>query len=286
MAFVPSYTNDIFVSYSHIDNAPMADRRGWVDVFHEHLENFVNVHFGRRTSVWRDPRLEGGEIFSDEIEQQLRASAVLVSVLSPGYVNSVWCNRELLGFTDTARAQGRLRVGNLPRVQKVLRLPIDAKALPELMDEFMGTSFYRVDAASQRVRDLLLDDDPRAMQIYLARVDDVAQSLARLLREMAEPAAVAPPPPRGRVFVAWCTADLAVEREGVVRELASRGWEVVPAGPMPLEGGALRVAVAVGRDPEGVGAGTRAAAAEGRAGHANRSRHRQRCAHLPRLRPP
>jgi len=242
MAIVPGFTNDIFVSYSHIDNAPMADGRGWVDVFHEHLQNFVNVHLGRRISVWRDKRLHGGEIFSDEIEQQLRASAVLVSVLSPGYVNSTWCNRELLGFTDTAQKQGRLRVGNLPRVQKVLRLPVDAKVLPELIDQFMGTNFYRFDEASQRVRDLLLDDDPRAMQIFRARVDDVAQYLARLIDAMANPAIV-PAPPRGRVFVAWCTADVAVEREMLLRELSAKGWQVLPDGPMPLDSQALRAAV-------------------------------------------
>ena len=54
---------------------------GWnVTHFHEHLQNFVNVHVGRRTNVWRDRRLTGAEVFSDEIEQQLRSSAVLVSV--------------------------------------------------------------------------------------------------------------------------------------------------------------------------------------------------------------
>ena len=81
MALVSGYDNEIFISYSHIDNEPFGDPRGgWVDIFHEHLQNFVNVHVGRRTKVWRDKRLTGAEVFSDEIEQQLRSSAILVSV--------------------------------------------------------------------------------------------------------------------------------------------------------------------------------------------------------------
>jgi hypothetical protein len=76
MGLVTGYDNDVFISYGHIDNQPFGDPGGgWVDIFHEHLQNFVNVHMGRRTKVWRDKRLTGAEIFSDEIEQQLRSSA-------------------------------------------------------------------------------------------------------------------------------------------------------------------------------------------------------------------
>ena len=65
MGLVSGYTNDVFISYSHIDNQPFGDPRGgWVDIFHEHLQNFVNVHVGRRTNVWRDKRLIGsGGVF-------------------------------------------------------------------------------------------------------------------------------------------------------------------------------------------------------------------------------
>jgi hypothetical protein len=107
MSLVSGYDNEIFISYSHIDNEPFGDPRGgWVDIFHEQLQNFVNVHVGRRTNVWRDKRLTGAEVFSNEIEQQLRKSAVLVSIVSPGYMQSEWCNRELVGFTKAALDQG------------------------------------------------------------------------------------------------------------------------------------------------------------------------------------
>jgi len=181
-----SYSNDVFISYSHIDNQPFGDPRGgWVDIFHEQLQNFVNVHVGRRTNVWRDKRLTGAEVFSDEIEQQLRSSAILVSVISPGYMKSEWCNRELVGFTKAAQERGNLRVGNLQRAVKVLRLPVERSALPSLLDEVLGAQFYRLDPESGHVRDLLLDPSADALQVFRARVDDVAQDLSRLLGSIA-----------------------------------------------------------------------------------------------------
>ena len=77
MASVTNYHNDLFISYSHIDNEPFGPQGGWVDIFHAALQNFVNVRVGRRVAVWRDARLSGAEIFSDQIEQELRNSAVL-----------------------------------------------------------------------------------------------------------------------------------------------------------------------------------------------------------------
>lgn len=245
MGMVTGYSNDVFISYSHIDNQPFGDPRGgWVDIFHEQLQNFVNVHVGRRTNVWRDKRLTGGEVFSDEIEQQLRASAVLVSIISPGYLQSEWCNRELVGFTKAAQDLGNLRVGTLQRAVKVLRLPVERSALPPLLDEVLGGEFYRVDEASKRARDLLLDSSADALQVFRARVDDVAQDLSRLLGAMATsggaPPAAPPASAAATVFLAWTTGDLAEEREKLRRELQARQYRVVPTGAPPLDAAGVR----------------------------------------------
>jgi hypothetical protein len=257
MTLVSGYDNEIFISYSHIDNEPFGDPRGgWVDIFHEQLQNFVNVHVGRRTKVWRDKRLTGAEVFSDEIEQQLRRSAILVSVISPGYVRSEWCNRELVGFTKTAQNLGNLRVGNLQRVVKVLRLPVERSTLPPLLDEVLGGQFYREDPASGRARDLLLDPSADARQVFLARVDDVAQDLSRMLDAMSESggaaadsrsasaAAAGPTSIAGTVFLAWTTSDLAEEREKLRRELEARNYNVVPTGAPPLDAAGVRERIA------------------------------------------
>lgn len=245
MGLVNSYRNDVFISYSHIDNQPFGEGSGgWVDTFHEHLQNFIDVHVGRRTTVWRDKRLTGAEVFSDEIEQQLRGSAVLVSIISPGYIQSDWCNRELIRFTEAAQERGNLRVGNLQRAVKVLRLPVERSALPPLLDEVLGAQFYRLDPASGRARDLLLDPSADALKVFRARVDDVAQDLSRLLAAMAAAGdaatAASKPALADTVFLAWTTGDLSEEREKLRRELEARNYRVVPSGAPPLDAARLR----------------------------------------------
>ena len=245
MGLVTGYSNDVFISYSHIDNQPFGDPRGgWVDIFHQQLEVWVKVRLGQNTKVWRDPRLTGAEVFSDVIEQELRASAVLVSIISPGYLRSEWCNREFVSFTKAAQDRGNLRVGNLQRAVKVLRLPVERSALPPLLDEVIGGLFYREDPASGHAKDLLVDSSPDAQQVFRSRVDDVALDLSRLLAAMAtsgDATAAAPPVSSAdTVFLAWTTCDLTEEREKLRRELEAQQYRVVPTGAPPLDAAGVR----------------------------------------------
>lgn len=252
MGVVSGYKNDVFVSYSHLDNVPFGDppARGWVDIFHALLENFIDVHLGQNAVVWRDKRLSGTEVFSDAIEQALRSSAVLVSVISPGYVRSDWCHRELLGFAQAANDGPAPRLGNLQRVVKVLRLPVDAGALPPMFERVLGASFFRIDPDSKRPRDLLLDPGADAQKAFNARLDDVAQDLTGMLRAMAAAGDPTPPLPAAAVlaaqaaaltvagaertvYLAWTTSDLAEQRHRLRREFEARGLRVVPAGEPP-----------------------------------------------------
>ncbi len=249
MSVLADYRNDCFVSYSHLDDSPFGDppRPGWVAFFHSNLEVFVNAHVGRRVRIWRDKRLTGSEVFSDEIEDQLRGSAVLISVISPGYLNSVWCSRELIGFTKRASETNSLRVGNLHRVVKVMRLPVDRNALPHALDDVLGAHFYNLDQQSQVARDLLLD--PGGDRAYLARVDDVAQAVKKLLDAMSAGVQHLPPPEvpaetdLRTVFLAWTTSDLVDQRERLRRDLEARDFRVVPSGAPPLQADRLKEVV-------------------------------------------
>jgi hypothetical protein len=249
MALVPGFQNDIFISYSHIDNESFGDvRGGWVDIFHEMLQNLASFRVGRRVQIWRDKRLAGGQAFSDEIHQQLSASAMLVSVLSPGYMQSQWCNRELLAFADEAQRAGTLRFGTLQRAIKILRVPVDRSTLPPFLDEVLGHQFYRTDAASGRTRDYLLDPAVDAEKLFRATVDDVAQDIAELIKRMSAAPQTgkidvptsfvvtqsAPQGSRKKVFLAWTSSDLTEQRDSVRRELESQQHLVVPGTAPPL----------------------------------------------------
>lgn len=244
MALVPGFQNDIFISYSHIDNESFGDARGgWVDIFHEVLQNLASFRVGRRVQIWRDKRLAGGQAFSDEIHQQLSASAILVSVLSPGYMQSQWCNRELLAFADEAQRSGSLRFGTLQRAIKVLRVPVDRSKLPPFLDEVLGHPFYRTDSASSRTRDYLLDPGADAERLFRAAVDDVAQDVAELVNRMSvkqQPVAEAS---GKKVFLAWSSSDLNEQRDSVRRELEAQRHVVVPSAAPPMSTQELDAAI-------------------------------------------
>ena len=56
----------------------------------------------------------------------------------------------------------------------------------------------------------------------------------------AAAAAAAPASVAGTIFLAWCTSDLAEEREKLCRELEARSYKVVPASAPPLDAAGVR----------------------------------------------
>ena len=104
MAYVPGYEFDIFVSYAHVDNAAIepADH-GWVDALIRILERDLGMKMGRSDaySIWRDTQsLRGNHQITGHIPQQVKTSAVLLAVLSPGYLASKFCLQELQSFLE------------------------------------------------------------------------------------------------------------------------------------------------------------------------------------------
>lgn len=60
------FENDIFISYAHIDDQPLVEgKKGWVSNFHRALEIRLAQLLGRRSRIWRDPKLQGNDVFAD-----------------------------------------------------------------------------------------------------------------------------------------------------------------------------------------------------------------------------
>jgi len=82
------FERDVFISYAHIDNQPLpGGGQGWVTVFHEALRLFLTRFMGEDAEIWRDPKLAGNDVFSDEIGDQLPKTAALVSIGGHGFAN-------------------------------------------------------------------------------------------------------------------------------------------------------------------------------------------------------
>lgn len=120
-----TFENDIFISYAHIDDQPLVEgQKGWVSTFHRALHIRLAQLLGREPRIWRDPKLHGNDIYSDRLVQNLPGVALLVSVVSPRYIRSEWCMRELREFQKATLATGGTRMGDKARIFKVVKTAV------------------------------------------------------------------------------------------------------------------------------------------------------------------
>ncbi|NND90489.1 MAG: hypothetical protein HKN42_06465 [Granulosicoccus sp.] len=104
------------------------------------------MRLGKDVRIWRDDKLQGNDHFADEIVEQFGQTAVLVSVLTPRYLNSEWCTREVKEFCQHAIGDVGLFVDRKARVFKVLKTPVDTEArLPPIMRKLLGYEFFTVE---------------------------------------------------------------------------------------------------------------------------------------------
>src|SRR5205085_7822866 len=177
--------------------------------------------------VWRDRKLSGADAFSDEIFKQLENTAVLVSVLTPGYAESKWCQDELREFQKAAAQNGGLRVGNKMRVIKIVKTPMENDQHRHIVSEALGFEFYQHAPDDPDFRELHCDTEK-----FIDKVDSVAQEICRVLRGMRTQ--------QGRdgqekvaVYLAETTSDLTFERHRILHELRAQGYRVLPDSPLP-----------------------------------------------------
>lgn len=98
MAYIPGSSHDIFISYASENN-----QDGWVEQFQSLLGIELTALLGRKfvpkESIYLDKtELRIAQNFSDELTAAARESAILLPILSPGYLTSDWCNRERVEF--------------------------------------------------------------------------------------------------------------------------------------------------------------------------------------------
>jgi len=261
--FVPGFQQDIFVSYAHVDNEPDFDEEdGWVTTLQKLLMRRLRKLLGRDCfSLWRDQELAKHIDFEPQIVTALENSATLLLVLSPGYLRSEWCNREMRVFLKLVRDRGTSRGG----VFVVLREKIDHHDWPEELDGAQLTGYrFWIEETGKRPRPL---DSRRDRESYFDALNDLANEMAECLqnlrigaeprqRERAErsspsnqrcetrksPDTVASRP-EATVFLAETTDDIDPIRCRVKRHLEQSGLRVVPDVFYPREPAAFAQAV-------------------------------------------
>src|SRR5262249_10389934 len=138
--------DDIFISYAHIDDRPLDDVKGWVTSFHERLNDRLAMLLGTDLRIWWDQREQANQYLVGMIGDRISRTLLLVSIVTPRYVNSQWCRAEVREFCRRADETGGIVIGNQPRIFKVVKTPVRPDQQPNELGGLLSYDFYETDA--------------------------------------------------------------------------------------------------------------------------------------------
>jgi hypothetical protein len=231
-AFVPSYRHDIFVSYARVDDiADLGVEFGWVSSLINGLKIRLSQKLGRGDifELWKDEQLAPNKPLSPEILEALKQSATLVIILSPGYIASEWCQREMQTFWQEL-AQ---RMASDSRIFVIERDKLEFTKKPKELKDLLGYQFWYPDPDGKAPR-ILGDPIPNPNErLYYDKLGDLANDLAKELERLRSLGTQAiesatQPDARPTVYLAEVTDDLDIQRDQVFRHLDQEGYRVIP----------------------------------------------------------
>jgi hypothetical protein len=182
-----NFEKHLFVSYAHVDDLPTpGESQGWVSRFHKYLEAYLSQSLGEEARIWRDDKLRGNDVFANEIVKQFPQTAVLLSILSPRYIESEWCLREVNEFCKTAEVNGGLAIDDKTRVLRVMlrRIPSERRQLlPDILKEALGYEFFQ---GAENNRELPLDPSFGSGESYRRQLYFLAEDIADLICKLKQ----------------------------------------------------------------------------------------------------
>ena len=249
MAAVPGYRHDVFVSYAHSDNVPIAGTEiGFVSQLVSDLRTEVGRKIGKTLDIWWDHyNLTGNTPVTPEIMAAAGDCASIVVIASPAYIRSEWCDRERNTFFQLL---GQRQSGS-PRAVFVVNIePIEQERLPAGLRDLTGYPFYRALEDKRTTRPLrteLASDKESYLNRLSQLVQNVTDHLDGILTRAKTPApsvaaGVASGPAteaRPCVLLLEVTDDLVQRRAELKDYLEQSGVVVLPEKRYPRDDVAL-----------------------------------------------
>jgi hypothetical protein len=237
---IGGFENHVFISYAHIDNLPLTpEQHGWVTRFHGALDAMLSMRLGRRAKIWRDAKLSGTDVFADEIVAQFPKTALLVSIVSPRYIESEWCTREVAEFCKVAEQYGGLIVANKLRLIKIIKTPVESDdLLPPAMRKVLGHNFFVFDQNETPIElDAAFGEEiGRKYNLEVAKLAwDIAQAIKKLNGLKGNAEGAAQPSSKPAIYLAECSYDCRAQREALETDLRVHGYSVFPDRQLPRD---------------------------------------------------
>ena len=261
MAFVgPPFVHDLFISYSHggDDGAGNGYLQPWSAAFARELERELRADrkFRQDLRVFLDRDLRPGQgvdplaALTDQLNDQIKVSALLVVLMSPDYLASPWCTDEREWWFSSQAAHG---LSTDERVAVVKVWPTEVPWPPTLTDSrgepLPGFTFHEKSEGTDRPIGWVETPGPFGTSFRKAilniagrlypKLEAIKARLAEMERSKADIAKLAQP--SGQSLYLHGRADQGAAWERAALQLTQNGFAVVPGEPDPVEGDVRRL---------------------------------------------
>jgi len=183
--------HDVFVSYSHGD--PLGERETpltiWTSEFIRALGATIRSTDPelRGLDIWFDAHFDRTQHLTDELRHRVKSSGILMVIMTPAYLESLWCRDELDWFeeqiADRKRAAGRIFV--------IHALPTDRAKWPAFLQDDLGNAlvgFPFYDPQSEKPFGWGAEDIIRSGKEFNNPLWTLKTALTRRLRDLRGPA--------------------------------------------------------------------------------------------------
>ncbi len=219
----------VFISYAHADNLAFdVDTKGWVTNFVDHLQKAVGMKpGGGRVACWMDQRLEPQRAVDATLRKRILASECMVAFLSPSYLESEWCRKEMATFVKSVGG-GKAN----DRVFLVELLPTERQKWDPGIRSITAMRFW--DKSLDQPEPKILGwpaPNPKADSPYWTGLNRLADILAKQILSIlpeaptSAPAAAVQPKP---IWVADPAEDVLEHWETLATALRDLGHSVAP----------------------------------------------------------
>jgi hypothetical protein len=138
----------VLLNYAAIDDYPLQDGKpGWVSQLHRNLEVRMEQLSGEKVHIGRLPEDAVSPSIEAELLEHVHQAKAMISVVSPPFVNSAMCQREVEQFWQGAERTGGRYIKDKSRLLKVLKTSVAEQQMPpplvDIFSPLSGFEFFR-----------------------------------------------------------------------------------------------------------------------------------------------
>ena len=217
---------DIIINYTEKDNQAENGKNGWITDFARFLEIMLTQVLGKNPNI--SLKSEDSSLSAAE----LKNTGILISILSPHFINSSRCLEAIDEFSKTNQST------TTKRLFKVLKTKVEYEDQPLKLKDGLAYELFDLDYDSG---DSVIFNDyfgPAAENVYWMKMVDLAYDIHEsllVLQETEKQDKVKPLYKRETIFLAETGQDLNVQRNVIRRELQRHGYRVLPDHMLPRE---------------------------------------------------